>query len=239
MENKAWSSILGAPDAPYANALAAQCGAATNFFGEAHPSVPNYVAMTSGDTQGVTMDEVPTLDVPSIFSQLGTDWRVLAESMPANCARADASPYTPRHNPSTYYTQIALACGGQSVPLADPIDLSARFTFIVPNNCNNTHSCPVATGDAWLSQLIPKIVDTPQYRAGTTAVFLTWDEADGGAGNQVATLVVAPSTRPGARSADLLNHYSMLRATEEMLGLPLLGNAALAPDLRSAFGLGD
>jgi len=237
MENKAWSSILGAPDAPYVNALAGQCGAATDFFGEAHPSVPNYVAMTSGDTQGVTQDSVPTLDAPSIFSQLGADWRVLAESMPANCSRAEMSPYTPRHNPGTYYTSIAAACSGQDVPLADPLDLSARFTFIVPNECSNTHSCPVASGDAFLSQLIPTIVDTPQYRAGTTAVFLTWDEADGGVNNQIATIVVAPSVRPGAQVADPLNHYSMLRATEEMLGLPLLGNAATAPDLRPAFGL--
>jgi hypothetical protein len=34
-----------------------------------------------------------------------------------------------------------------------------------------------------------------------------------------------------------VSHYSLLRATEEMLGLPLLGQAASAPSLRGPFGV--
>jgi hypothetical protein len=49
--------------------------------------------------------------------------------------------------------------------------------------------------------------------------------------------VVAPSARPGTVSGTTVNHYSLLRATEEMLGLPLLGQAAAAPELRSGFGI--
>jgi hypothetical protein len=37
--------------------------------------------------------------------------------------------------------------------------------------------------------------------------------------------VIAPSVIPGTTTSTAVNHYG-LRATEEMLGLPLLGNAA-------------
>jgi len=74
MENKASSQIVGSSGAPYINALAGKCGNATNFFGITHPSLPNYIAMTSGGTQGITDDSGPSshrLAVPSIFSQAG------------------------------------------------------------------------------------------------------------------------------------------------------------------------
>ena len=59
---------------------------------------------------------------------------------------------------------------------------------------------------------------------------MTWDAG-------AATLVVSPSTPPGARDGTAFTHASLLRTTEEMLGLPLLGGAATAPSLRGAFGL--
>lgn len=69
-------------------------------------------------------------------------------------------------------------------------------------------------------------------------MFLTWDEDDDASGNHIPTLVVAPSVRAGTRSGVRFDHYSMLRTTEEMLGVtPLLGNAASAKSIRSAFHL--
>ena len=56
----------------------------------------------------------------------------------------------------------------------------------------------------------------------------------------IATVVVAPTTPAGARSATLFNHYSLLRTTEELLGLPgRLGHAgdASTASMRAAFGL--
>jgi phosphatidylinositol-3-phosphatase len=240
MENKGFGRIVGSPDAPFVSALAARCGLATSFFALAHPSLPNYIAMTSGDTQGVTGDVAPAaqpLAAPSIFSQLGDGWRALAESMPANCAGVGTGEYTPTHNPALYYTDVAAACAQQSTPLGSPPDLSARFTFITPDKCSATHDCPVAAGDLWLSQIVPQLLDSPQYQSGTTAIFLTWDEADGGVDQRIATLVIAPGTPAGAQDASMYTHYSLLRTTEEMLGLPLLANAANAASMRAGFGL--
>src|SRR4051812_20938754 len=107
MENKDYSQVVGSPDAVYVNELADACGLATQYQAVAHPSLPNYVALTSGDTQGVKDDSGPDahpLAVPSIFSQLGGDWRALQETMPDNCARSDAGRYAVHHNPAVYYT---------------------------------------------------------------------------------------------------------------------------------------
>jgi phosphatidylinositol-3-phosphatase len=82
------------------------------------------------------------------------------------------------------------------------------------------------------------VLSSAEYQAGKTAVFLTWDEDNLFSGNHVATLVMAPSVAPGTTSGTAFNHYSMLRTTEELLGLgSFLGNAATATSMRSAFNL--
>jgi len=242
MENKRYKRIIGSLDAPYINELARLFGSATSFSAEAHPSLPNYIAMTSGSTQGVTENRRPRvypLSADSIFSQLGSgNWRSLEESMPSNCFLSNSDDYVVRHNPAAYYTPIRTDCQTQDVPLGTEPDISARFTFITPNNCNNMHNCPVSTGDAWLSTLLPKILTSPTYTAGGTAVFLTWDEAEkASANNHIPTIVIAPSIPTGTRSATEFTHYSMLRTTEELLGLPYLANAATATSMRADFHL--
>jgi hypothetical protein len=238
MENEANVSIIGSSSAPYINQLANQCGSASQFFAETHPSLPNYIAMTSGSTQGITDDNPPSshpLNVPSIFSQLSSGWRSLQESMPSNCLLTNSGLYAVKHNPAAYYTNIRTACASLDVPLASTPDLSARFTFVTPNLCNDMHDCSIATGDAWLSTFLGKVFASSQYAAGRTAVFLTWDEDDSSHSNRIATVVAAPSVAPGTVSSSTFNHYSMLRTTEEMLGLGLLGNATSATSMRNAF----
>jgi phosphatidylinositol-3-phosphatase len=238
MENHGYADVLDPGNAPYTAALAGACGSATDFHAETHPSLPNYVAMTSGGTQGVTDDADPSkheLGVPSIFSLVG-DWRSLEEAMPSPCALTSSGTYAVRHNPAAYYTGIRGACATRDVPLAATPDLSARFTFVTPDLCHDTHDCSVRTGDDWLAGFLPKVFASSEYRSGTTAVFLTWDENDGGGGNQIALLAIAPSVPKGRRVAVTANHYALLRTTEELLGVtPLLGNAASAPSLRAAF----
>lgn len=239
MENKSYSDVLARTS--FLRSLGAACGVATNFHAESHPSLPNYIAMTSGTTHGVRDDANPSahpLKGPSIFSQLGSDWRALQESMPRNCARTASGLYAPKHNPAAYYTGIARACAKQDVKLTAQPDLSARFTFITPNLCHDSHSCSVGTGDRYLAGLVPKIVNSPEYQAGKTALFITYDEDDGGGTNHIPTLVISPHTPAGTRSAGRFTHYSLLRTTEELLGLKQhLGAARTAPSMRKAFGL--
>jgi phosphatidylinositol-3-phosphatase len=239
LENVGYS-VVGSPQAPYFNRLVAECGLATNYDAISHPSLPNYVALTSGSTQGITDDGEPSehpLSVPSIFSQLGSNWRALAESMPEACDRVTSGDYAARHNPAVYYTTIAATCRRNDVPLTLPFNLSASFTMIVPNICDDMHSCSESIGDSWLRRMVPLIVASPQYQSGSLALFITFDENDSMPSNQVPTLVVAPSTPAGDRVGIRFTHYSLLRTTETMLHLGLLGGARTATSMLAAFHL--
>jgi hypothetical protein len=168
----------------------------------------------------------------------GTE-RSFVESMPGPCSLVSSGSYAAKHNPAVYYAggDDRSACKADDVPFNafSSVLASGRlptFTSITPNICDDMHDCSVATGDQWLATWVPQILATASYRSGTTALFIVWDEP-----TPLANLEVAPSVRAGTVSGTALTHYSLLRATEQMLGLPLLGGAATAPDLRSAFGI--
>ncbi len=249
MENRSFDQVIGSPSAPFVNALARSCGLATNYRAVAHPSLPNYIAATSGGTGGIGDDSPPAahpLAGASIFGQARSA-RSYEESMPVNCDAASSGDYAVKHNPEAYYTRIRNACSTNDVPLGTPAagafakalatNALPAFAFVTPNVCDDMHDCPTASGDRWLARWLPKITASPAYRAGDTVVFITWDENDGSNGNQVATIVVSPSTRPGTRSGEAFTHYSLLRTTEELLGLPTLGLASRAASMRTAFNL--
>jgi hypothetical protein len=239
MENKSYKSIVGSPNAPYENSLAKACGVATNYFALGHPSLPNYIAATSGSTQGITDNNPPAshpLLVASIFGQVSS--ASYQESMPTNCALTDAYPYAVRHNPEAYYVAQRAPCQSHNVPFTVfRANSLPQFAFVTPNLCSDTHDCDVRTGDSWLRAHVPAILASPGYRAGRTAVFITWDEDDNSASNHITLLVLSTGTPVGARSSIAFNHYSLLATTESMLGVDCLGSACGAPSLRGAFGL--
>ena len=117
-----------------------------------------------------------------------------------------------------------------SGPLADDVDGGKlpAFTVVIPDMCNDTHDCPVATGDTWLRQWVTRLTASADYRAGTTAIFLVWDEP-----TPMPFFAIARSVPAGSTTGHALDHYALLRTTEELLGLPpTLGAARTAPSLR-------
>ena len=259
MENHSYGAVIGAADAPYINSIAGECGLATNYHNVTHPSLPNYIAATSGldlaSLDPFTSDCDPagacTTNTESIFAQ-GESWKAYEESMPSNCDRSDAGNYAVRHNPPAYYSAL-IGCSSNDVPydhLATDLARNAlpNFSFITPNLINDMHNGTLADGDTWLAHNLPTLLDSPEYAVGGTAIFLTWDEGEGGSSNDcasnttdvgchVAALVISPSTKAGTRSADLFNHYSLLATAEEMLGLPKLGQAASNASMVNPFNL--
>src|SRR5579863_692075 len=111
MENHGYDEIIGSPDAPFINQLAADHGVAANYVSVAHPSLPNYLALTSGDTFGITTDctdcfqQAPNLVVDRIAPS-GRTWRAYMESMPAPGYLGDAYPYMQKHDPFVYYDDL-------------------------------------------------------------------------------------------------------------------------------------
>ena len=263
LENKSYRETIGSTRAPYLNALARKCGMAVNYHNVTHPSLPNYLAATSGLSLGVTgLPWTSYLDcdpgvfcgtaAASVFGQ-GETWRSYEESMPSPCDRSPSGEYAPRHNPALYYTALG-GCAAGDVPYSRlAADLAdgrlPAFSFITPNLIDDTHDGTVADGDSWLRRNLPVILRSPEYTNGTTAVFITWDEGDGDSraercysatadpGCHVPALVISPSTPPGTRPGTLFNHYSLLGTTEQLLGLPALGQAARWPTMTSAFRL--
>lgn len=239
MENQDYGSIIGSASAPYINSLANTYGLATDYSAISHPSLPNYVALTSGSNQGITDDSDPSshaLNVPSIFSQLpGGASRSLEEGMPSSCAQGNSGEYAVRHNPAAYYTNIKSDCSNYDVPSGSAPDLSARFTFVTPNLIDDMHDGTISDGDNFLKTYIPALMATPQYQAGNTAIFIAWDESAGSGANQVPCIVISPYTH-AVKDGTAYSHYSLLRTTEELLGLPFLGNAASANSMVGKFG---
>ena len=241
-ENKPDVAVLGSPEAPYLNRVARQCGTATDYRGITHPSLPNYLAATSGSTHDVRDDGGPDahpIDGPSLFGQVaaaGMQWRSYQEALPQACARRSQGRYAVKHDPAAYYTELRARCAQWDVPLdALTADLAAgtlpAFAFVTPDLCNDTHDCPISTGDQWLSQVLPTILRSPAYMDGTVAVFVTYDEDDSGHDNRIPFVAIAPSIPAGTVFPAPADHYTLLRTTESLLGLPPLGEAASAQTL--------
>jgi hypothetical protein len=263
MENHSLGDIIGnTSQAPYVNSLAASCGLATDYHVTTHPSLPNYLAATSGTAQGslpattyldCDVSVICDMTVGSMFGQ-GESWKAYEESMPSNCYKSNSGEYAVRHNPAVYYTSLS-GCASTDVPYTQlATDLADNalpaFSFITPNLIDDMHDGTIAQGDAWLASHLPAILDSKQYQSGTTAVFITWDEGSGGYPIEdcddtsvtdtscvVPTIVISPSTPAGATSGSFLDHYSLLGTTEQLLGLPKLASASSAPTMTAAFHL--
>lgn len=265
LENKSENTVVGSHSAPFLDSLERSCGLATNYHNITHPSLPNYLSATSGDTHGLARDCSPrrcSQQGASLFTQLAAahkTWRTYVESMPSACDHQNAGRYATKHNPPVYYATLSAACGRWDVPLEgagglqDALAASRlpNFSLIVPNTCDDTHSCPLAVGDAWLRPVVGMIIASPAYRSGQTAVFITWDEGGVRGAQQgepclqnledpschVATLVLSEYTTPGTKDASLYSHYSLLKTTEQLLGLTgRLGHAADPETLSMAAG---
>ncbi len=254
MENKEYGDVIGAGEAPFTNRLARQAALATQMYAVGHPSLPNYLALLGGSTFGISSDCTDCrVTASSLVDQLvsaGLSWRAYLEGLPGPCfTGAGAGDYAKKHDPFAYFTRITSdpARCHSVVPLSR---LSAderagrlpRFTWISPNLCHDTHDCSVATGDRFLSGVVPPLLRSLGPRG---LLVLTWDEgsSDDGccalaAGGHITSILAGGLARARSRSATPLDQYSILQTIEDLFRLPRLRGAAcvctpsLAPLLR-------
>jgi PKD repeat protein len=173
MENQSYGTtstkIPGNPSAPYIrNTLTGQCGSASNYHAATHPSYPNYLAATTGSTQGWSSDKLSYFNVPSIFSQADPSWRSYQEFMPTGCdhfwqtGNATAHQYyVGKHNPAASYSALPVGAPtsgdcprfdeplgtATSGPLISDINAGSlpSFATVTPGLCDDMHLVP--TGD--------------------------------------------------------------------------------------------
>jgi hypothetical protein len=225
MENRSYSQAISTG---YIATLASQYAVATDYHGVSHPSLPNYLALTSGTTWGITDDGFHALPAGGLGTELssaGIAWRAYMEGMTNGCFKSPY-PYALKHNPFAYYGS---ACPPQVVPFtqfaSDLAGNTPQFSWITPNLCNDGHDCSNSVADAWLSQTVPAILNSNAWQDGGMLV-ITWDEGED-ASNSVLTLIIRPNP-VNHSSARPYDHYSLLATIEDTLGVGRLGQAAQA-----------
>ena len=220
---------------PYIASLSRQYALATNYSAVALPSLPNYLAITSGSTWGIRDDEFHQLPAGGLGTQLtdaGISWKAYMEGFNGDCFDSPY-PYALKHNPFAYYGG---ACPSNVVPMTDlAADLKAgtpQLSWITPGLCNDGHDCGIRAADRWLSQVVPQITSSAAWRKDGV-LFITWDESSAG-DSRVALLVVARSLR--GQITTPLDHYSLSATISEQLGVARLGRAQEATSLSKQLG---
>jgi hypothetical protein len=229
LENHGYSQVIGSSDAPFLNQLASRGALFTQSYAITHPSEPNYLALFSGSTQGVTSDACPvTFTAPNLASGLlaaGKTFAGYAQGLPApGSTVCSDGEYARKHVPWADFRNIPASLNQpfSRFPAADFASLPT-VSFVIPNLCNDMHDCSVATGDSWLRAHLGSYATWAMTHDSLLVV--TFDEDDGGGANQIATIFLGQSVRPG-RYPDRITHYSVLATIEAAYGLARDGAAA-------------
>jgi phosphatidylinositol-3-phosphatase len=208
MENTSYSSLIGNSNAPWINFAAKNYGLATNYFGVTHPSQPNYIAATSGSTNGVVDDNDITINVPNIVNQLETHsktWKGYMQSLSLCVTKFDHvcgnQLYERKHDPFVSYRDVA----SNRARMANIVDFSQfttdlanntvpNYSWISPDQCNDMHGrggggssdpCDfsnvqglIATGDAFLKSTVNQIMNSNTWQNSNSVILIAWDESD-------------------------------------------------------------
>jgi acid phosphatase len=226
---------------PYLNSLATAHGLAANYFADAHPSIPNYFMLTTGNLE--TFDDsftgiITDNNIVRALNGATKSWKAYVESLPSTgYTGPNTGTYLKRHNPFAYLSDVTGSATQASnmVPFSQLSgDLAAgtlaNFVYILPNSQDDAHDCPgggttctddqkLAAADSWLKANIDPLINSPKF--GNSVLFITFDESvttdvtDGG--GQVMTVLVGPHVKPAFRSSTMYQHQSLLRTVLELL----------------------
>lgn len=235
-ENRAFSQIIGNKDAPYINELAKRGALFINSHGVTHPSQPNYLALFTGTTRGISSNTCPLdLSGPNLASTLiekGYSFASYAESMPEPGFEGCIwGAYMRKHNPVANWKELA----AYNLPFtAFPTVYTQLPTvsFVIPNQLNDMHDGSIAQGDAWLKKNIESYAQWAMKN--NSLLIVTFDEDDGSEGNRIATIMVGQKIKPG-KYAQRIDHFGLLRMIGELLGLPLINESANAKTMKEVW----
>jgi phospholipase C len=237
LENKNADSALAQP---FMKWMANDGAYLAQYYAITHPSQPNYIALVSGSTQGVTNDQNAVLNAPHI-GQFVT-WKTYAEDYPEGGCHTEKQigRYVRKHNPFISFADVANqeACRN-IVPFAHfAAEFAAgnlpQLSLVIPNLDDDAHDQPVRFADDWLTaNFKPLMANTNAW--SDTLLVVTFDEDQkkwilGGDGNRVYTAIWGGAIRPHAVIADVsYDHYDLLRTLEEVFHVtPLAADDANA-----------
>ncbi len=247
-ENQDSTDTLGNASMPNLNRFIDENVNLTSYYAVAHPSLPNYLALTSGSTFNLAQDCTDCFfDVPNLADEIeksGRSWKTYQEDMPSPCFVGDAPPlYRQKHNPFIYYDSIRTdkaRCVPNVVPLTQlDADIAAgtlpNFAFITPNMCNSGHDCKMDVVDKWLGNMVPRLQTALDATGEPYLLVLTYDEGDKdfhwedlfrAPGGHILAVLISPQAKSPQVDATYYTHYSLLKTISDAWGLPYLGHAA-------------
>jgi len=233
---------------PFLRRLAERYAYASDYHASLSNSLPNYLIMIGGSVLGEPND-LPPSDRPvygtSVFGQAlraGRSVKVYAEGIPTPCATENGGDdYVVRHNPWAYFVDERSACLKYDVTTASLASDAADGRLpdagmVVPNLVHDAHDGTLAQADGWLATRVSEVMRGPDWRSGRLAIVITSDEDDGEHGNRVLTVVASRYAGRGVVNTHL-DHFSVARLYDEVLGLPPLRAAASASSMARAFGI--
>ena len=244
LENRSYEQIIGNRAAPFLNRLARHNALETRTYAIAHPSLPNYIALTGG-SPGEIHNDCASCDTEAtnFVDQLdgaNVSWRAYFQSIPATGSPTiRKGNYSAHYNPFTYFARTrARAINRDRIVSFTRLhrDLSGRglprFSWISPDLGHDGHNNSVASTDRYASRLIPRI---RRALGPHGLLYVTWDEGKrsdhrglvGVGGGRIPLIAAGPLARHHATSARRVNQYALLRSLEAGFGLNTLGNAGL------------
>ena len=249
-ENHSYSEVIGNSSMPYLNGLASQYGLATQYFANAHPSLPDYLMLTTGLTETFDDNFGGTISDDNMVRELvkaGKSWKSYADSIPsAGYLGGDAAPYVRRHNPFTYLSDVQQdsSQAANIVPFSQFAgDLAnntlPQFSFVSPNVDNDAHNGTLAAADSWLQSNIAPLIASSEFQ-NNGLLIITFDESNDAdvdhGGGHVATVIVSSKSKKNFQSHALYQHQSILRLVLAASGVDSFpGLAATAPDMTEFF----
>lgn len=248
-ENHSYADVIGNSSMPYINGLATQYGLGTQYFANAHPSLPNYFMLTTGQPETFNNAFAGNVSDDNVVRELvkaNKTWRSYAESLPSTgYTGGDVYPYFKHHDPFVYFSDvIGTAQANNVVPFSQfSSDLTSNtlpdFSFIIPNVLNDAHDGSLPAADQWLSTNIDLLIKSSAFQSGGVLV-IVFDEAEDSqishGGGQVPFVIVGPQIKSRYRSSTFYQHQSTLRLVLSTLGVKSFpGAAAVAPDMGEFF----
>ena len=226
-ENHAYNEVIGNPNAPYITSLANGGAKMTQSFAVTHPSEPNYLALFSGSTHGITDDSCPhTFTGENLGHQLinaGTTFTGYSESMPSDgYTGCTSGNYARKHNPWVNFSNVPAASNLRFSDFPTTFSNLPKVSIVVPNLCNDMHNCSVATGDTWLKNHLGAYATWA--KANNSLLIVTFDEDDSSASNHIPTLFYGAHVKTGNYS-EHITHYTVLRTLESLTGLGCTGSS--------------
>jgi arylsulfatase A-like enzyme len=226
-ENRGYSQVMDKLNInSYIQALAKRGVLFTKSYAITHPSQPNYLALFSGVTHGVTNNACPNnFDSDNLATRLqdsGLSFASYSQSLPeVGDVTCIFGAYHRKHNPVANWQSTRNA--GVNKRFADfPQDFSKLPTvsFVIPDQENDMHDGSFEVADEWLKTNIAPYADWAM--AHNSLLILTWDEDNYQADNHIVTILMGPMVKAG-RSAQRINHYNVLRTLLDLYELPALG----------------